>query len=328
MRTNIALPSKPFFWLGMAFILLVGAATAFGFWGNMIAWIYTQQQALHQQLIAALRTLRNAEGWLSAGPLITISFLYGLFHAAGPGHGKVIISTYLLANRDDVKKGLTLAVLAAIMQGIVAITLIYGLVYIVDFVPRDTKSAVNWSERLGFGLVVILGLMLIWRAIRSWHNSRTHTATHHHDHHHHHHHHGHDHAHDSECGCGHAHAPSLDEVRSASDWRTSLAIIFSIGLRPCTGAILVLVFAIVTKQFWAGIASVFAMSIGTAMAISILALITISMRDTATRIFAGENGRSLTLFSTAITLLGGIALVLIGSSLFQASFQMRGGFGL
>lgn len=337
MRSILASPSKALFGLGLFSIIIIVAISVFGIWGDMIASVYTQQQALHQKLISALRALREAESWLSAGPLITISFLYGLFHAAGPGHGKVIISTYLLANRDDVKKGITLAVLAAIMQGIVAISLIYGLVYIADLVPRDTKSAVNWSERLGFALVVVLGLMLIRRAIRSFRSNKIQIAHNHdHGHHHHdshdhkhaHHDHKHDHEHGEDCGCGHAHAPSLDEVRSASDWRTSLAIIFSIGLRPCTGAILVLVFAIVTKQFWAGIFSVFAMSLGTALAISILALITISMRDTATRIFAGNNGRSLTLLTTAITLIGGVALVLIGASLFQASFQMRGSFGL
>lgn len=321
MRAILTQATKPIIALGiLAFTALIFMVST-GSWGELIGWIYTQQQALHQQLITALRTLRAADTWLAAGPLIAISFFYGLFHAAGPGHGKVIISTYLLANRDDVPRGLSLAFLAALLQGIVAISLIYGLVFLFDFVPRDTKFAVSWTERLGFSLVIILGLMLIYRAWRAFKAEASHQ--------HHIHHHKHDHDHKATCNtCGHAHAPQIEQIRAARDWRSSLAIIFSIGLRPCTGAILVLVFAIVTKQFWAGIASVFAMSLGTAIAISALAILTISMREAASRLYQTSGRQRLAWVSPAITLIGGLLLVVIGSSLFQASFQMRGSFGL
>jgi nickel/cobalt transporter (NicO) family protein len=99
-------------------------------------------------------------------------------------------------------------------------------------------------------------------------------------------------------------------------WRRALALAFAIGIRPCTGAILVLVFAISQGLLWAGVFATFAMAIGTAITVSILAALAVGSRDLATRIagarqplwasrvqsFAGVTGAALVMILGATAL--------------------------
>lgn len=290
-----------------------GPATG-SLWNSFIAWIFEQQRAFHRQLIAALEAIRKDGGLVAAGGLVLASFLYGVFHAAGPGHGKAVITTYLLTNRERLRRGVLLAVAAAFCQGVVAIVLVYGLIYVAGWLPRETSGAVSWSERLSYLLVLLLGIFLVWRAGRAVFaiilrrfSERQHGA--------------------ADPHCGHSHGPTADQIAQAADLRSSLGVVLAIGIRPCSGAIIVLVFAKAIGFAWAGIGSVAAMSIGTALTVSALAFLAVSLRNriaaTAERFTGGWY-----VTGEMVRLAGGATLALIGISLLTMSFTPKHPLGL
>ncbi|MEQ8348458.1 MAG: nickel/cobalt transporter [Sneathiellaceae bacterium] len=301
-----------------------GAAADPGLWDRALAWIFTEQRAWHRDLVAQLRALAEAPAGKSmAGwALIGASFLYGLFHAAGPGHGKIVLTSYLLTQGQQVRRGILLAAASAFCQGAVAIVLILGVVHLAGLLPRDTRLAVDWTGRASFALLIALGLWLALRALRDGARlmapasvaigpdgaaqENSHGLSHGH---------GHDHA------CGHAHGPTAAQLSNAESWRGALAVILSIGLRPCSGAVLVLVLAQALDLPLAGLAAVLAMSTGTAIAVAALALLTVHARDWAARLAGGRSAGRRTAFAGAtVRLAGGLVILALGGSLLAASF--------
>src|SRR5205085_11883783 len=110
---------------------------------------------------------------------------------------------------------------------------------------------------------------------------------HHHDHGHgghHHHDHAEPHVHDE--SCGHSHGPEPKDLSGPGGWQRGLAAIVAVGLRPCSGAILVLVFALAQGLFWAGVASTFVMGVGTAITVAVIATLAVCAKAVAAK-FAG-----------------------------------------
>ncbi|MBM3524078.1 MAG: nickel/cobalt transporter [Alphaproteobacteria bacterium] len=304
---------------------------------RLSTWIATQQRSLHRDLVRGMRVLAQTHALAAAWSLILASFLYGVFHAVGPGHGKAIIATYLATQPHRMSRGLWLSAAGSYAQGLTAIVLVYGVIVVAGWLPRDTQGVVTWSERASFALIVLIGSGLIWRAARallaSWrastHRAAGHDDGHGHHHHHHEHHHEPGHAHDAHCG--HVHAPTGTMIEQAVDWRSMLGIIAAIGLRPCTGAILVLILATALDLHAAGIAAVLAMSTGTAIALGALGAVVIKARGWAVSALAGgDRGGSLRVerLSHAIALIGGGLVALLGASLLSQSFGPAHPLGL
>ena len=297
---------------------------------DVTGWILLKQRELHRALISGLRGLDETHGLQAAWTLIVVSFLYGVFHAVGPGHGKAIIATYLGTQEHRLKRGLWLTVAASYCQGVVAIALVYGLVVIAGWLPRDTQAAVNWVERASFALIAAIGAALALRAARALFHALSHRAAapqahDHHGHDHHGHDHAHGHVHDEHCD--HQHAATDAMIERAQNWRATLAVVLSIGLRPCTGALLVLVLAVSLDLGWAGIAAVAAMSTGTALALATLAFAVIHARRWAIERL-GKRETTAHLAANAIGLVGGCAVALLGASLLLASFGPAHPLGL
>jgi nickel/cobalt transporter (NicO) family protein len=156
-----------------------------------------------------------------------------------------------------------------------------------------------------------------------------HDDAHRHDHHHHSHVHGaaapahdhdhdHDHVHDADCGCGHHHLPDLDTLSKPLNLRQMAAVVLSVGVRPCSGAIVVLVFALTQGLFWAGIAATFAMSIGTAVTVAAIALFALSWREMALKL-GGRQGAWASAVWTVCGLGGSLLIIVFGSVLFMVS---------
>lgn len=292
-------------------------------WAQGIAWMLEQQRLLHAELATGLRGLEGGGGAAAWGLVLT-GFLYGVFHAAGPGHGKAVIATYLVAEKQSIRRGVGLVAAASVLQGVVAVTLVYGFIYLAGWLPRDTAAAVGWSERISFVLVVAIGAVLVVRAMRqvgplvrriisSDAASGAGGARH-----------AHAHAH---AGCGHAHVPTADQIDRARDLRTSVGAVLSIGLRPCTGAVLVLVLARVAGLPWAGVGAVAAMSAGTAVAVGLLAFLVVALRDRAAALVPGHKTR-WQMSAGVVTLAGGAVLMALGGSLLAASFAPSHPLGL
>jgi len=280
---------------------------------RVTVWILTQQRKFHHALTERLRNLADSGGnWALAWPLIAASFLYGVFHAAGPGHGKAVVSGYLLSHRQSVRRGIAIAVAGAFVQGLVAIFIVYGLIKLAGLMPRDAQSSILWSERASYALVIAVGAYLLIRAARRLVRRQRHRdADHVHDH-------THDHVHDE--NCGHVHMPSPAQLDNVRDFRSAAAIVLSVGARPCSGAVIVLVFASVVALPWAGIAAVVAMSAGTALTVSALAAFAVAARDMLGRLSGLDGGRAA-LAADLVAAAGGGLILVLGISLLSAAFS-------
>ena len=213
--------------------------------------------------------------------LLALSFLYGVVHAAGPGHGKAVIAAYSLASERALQRGLVMAAGAALLQALVAIGLVTVLAVVLRVTSTNMSLMANHIERLSFAAVTLVGLSLLWKksgslvtlvASPATQQSAALSAAHSHSH-------SHAHAHGLDACCHH-HAPPVDEGASLRDM--GLAVIAA-GIRPCSGAILVLVFALSQKMFPLGIAAALVMASGTALTTGILAVLAVLAKNMALR---------------------------------------------
>jgi len=258
--------------------------------GGLIGWLLARQSEFYREISAAIRAAKSDGS--AVWTLLAISFAYGIFHAAGPGHGKAVISSYLVANRETARRGIALSFASALMQSLVAVLIVGIAAWALNATAKTMCNAEKVIEIASYALIAALGLRLVWikgdafmRALQvAPPKPAIAAAAHRHDHHHH----GHGHVHDEHCG--HSHGPTPSELAGPGGWRRGLAAILTVGIRPCSGAILVLVFALAQGLFWAGIAATVLMGLGTAITVATIAVIAVSAKDVARRLSAGRDG--------------------------------------
>lgn len=289
---------------------------------GLIGWLLAKQSEFYRQMSSTIRAAKSDGS--AVWTLLFISFAYGIFHAAGPGHGKAVIASYLVANRETARRGIALSFASALMQSLVAILIVGISAWILNATAKTMCKAEGAIEIASYGLIALFGLRLVWvkgrtfiRALQAAqpvpaiaglpHDHDHGHHHHHHDHSHAHDHHGHDHVHDEHCG--HSHGPTPSELAGPGGWRRGLAAILTVGVRPCSGAILVLVFALAQGLFWAGIAATFLMGLGTAITVATIAVIAVSAKDIAFRLSGARDGGGA-LFMRGIEF-GAAALVLL-----------------
>lgn len=286
-----------------------------GPWQSLMRTIHEVQGDLHRRLARAVRAVKSDAAGEATAVLILLSFLYGVFHAAGPGHGKAVISTYLLANESAVRRGVVLAFLAAFVQGLSAIALVTVLAVLLDMAGLRVTAAVGTLESASYALVTLVGLWMLWSLLKSVRARVAEPAD------------GHqgadrDHPHHGP-NCGHSHAPDPALLSRKGLFSKAWGIVAAVGLRPCSGAVLVLLFALVHGIFLAGVAATAAMSLGTAVTVSALAVITLYSK----RLALAAMGARRRWVEGAYFLLGfggAMLLVLLGSGLFLASLTVQG----
>ena len=289
---------------------------------DKLSWVYQQQAVFYKKLTGIVKQAKDDGSAVWA--LIGLSFLYGIFHAAGPGHGKVVISSYVLANEQTARRGVVISFLSAFLQGVVAVALIGSAVFFFKLTSFALTEASQWFERASYALIAALGIFLLWqkgvkpylkRAPVLVHevgcaHETSHSHNHHHDH-------NHNHSHEADCGCS-GHAPDPSNLTQPLTLRSAWAAILSVGLRPCSGALIVLVFSAAQGLFLVGVVSTFAMALGTAITISTLATIAIGAKGLATAYLDGT-GSARWVFKS-IELLGASLVFLLGITLLSASF--------
>jgi nickel/cobalt exporter len=314
--------------------------------GGVVGWLLAKQSEFYRQMSATIRAAKSDGS--AVWTLLFISFAYGIFHAAGPGHGKAVIASYLVANRETFRRGIVLSFASALMQSLVAILIVGISAWVLNATARTMCRAEGAIEIASYGLIALFGLRLVWLKGRTFlralqaaqpvpaiagvpHDHHDHGHHHHHDAHdhhdhaHHHHDHAHaravhhhgqdhvqDHVHDEHCG--HSHGPTPNELAGPGGWRRGFAAILTVGIRPCSGAILVLVFALAQGLFWAGIAATFLMGLGTAITVAAIAVIAVSAKDVAARLSAGRDGGGA-LFMRGIEFGAACLVLLFGAGL-------------
>lgn len=333
-----------------------------GLFAGWLNWINVQQQAFYRSLTGALKAMRQDGGQLWI--LVGLSFAYGVFHAAGPGHGKAVISSYMLANEVALRRGVMLSFVSAFLQAITAIA-VMALVFLVLRGTSISMTQATWTlEVASYALIAAFGAWLLWRKagpllaarfggapVRSLSAAHAHAHSHGHshaahinhdhvhshddhrhghhdhaDHDHWHHGHPHDHSHHSHAAgevcatCGHSHAP--DPALLTGDrfsWKTAWSAVAAVGIRPCSGALIVLTFAFLNGLWIGGILSVFAMALGTALTVAMLATLAVTAKNWAVAV-AGD-GRMGNRVHAAIEIGGAALVMLLGLTLLAASLS-------
>jgi nickel/cobalt exporter len=292
---------------------------------GVIGWMFAKQAEFYRNMSATIRTAKTDGS--AVWTLLGISFLYGIFHAAGPGHGKAVISSYVVANNETWRRGVVLSFASALLQAFVAVAIVGIARVVLNATAGQLCNAERVIEIVSYGLIALVGARLIWVKGRGFvnaarglgrplhavgaavtpphdhkhhdhkhhdhgqdhnhaHHDHAHDDGHHHDHGHlgdgHHHHHGDEHA----SAWGHGHGPEPEELAGPGGWQRGLSAIVAVGLRPCSGAIIVLVFALAQGLFWAGVAATFVMGLGTAITVAAIATLAVGFRSAAAQ-FAG-----------------------------------------
>ena len=293
-----------------------------GLWSGYLVEVQAMQRDLHRQLAAAMRAVQ-VEGSAAAWALVVLSFLYGVFHAAGPGHGKVVISTYILTQESQLRRGLLLSLIASLCPGFTAVVAVSATVGLLGLSMRQAQGAATDLETLSYGLVALIGLTLVASRTRHLLSRRQHFSTprDHNDAHSHAS--AHQHGHDLKCpSCGHAHGSSQRDLDAPPSWRGLAGMVASIGVRPCSGAVLVLLVAYSLNLHWAGVAAVLAMSLGTAITVSLLATLSVYARKASLRLATLLPDRATRIATTidVVGLVGGVIIFVVGALLLQSAW--------
>lgn len=318
-----------------------------GPFAHLILWINAEQKRFYLLMTSALKAMRE-DPW-AAWTLVSLSFLYGILHAAGPGHGKAVISSYMIANETALRRGIFLSFISSILQAISAIILV-GLAW---FVLRGTGISMGMTGRYmeiaSYVLVILCGVYILIRKFRAkpqvapvipaevaapetvWQGSLSASATQKpsalntasrlkyqpanakqvaFDH---------EFSGDgANCtACGHSHLADPSALSGDFNWKTAWAAIIAVGVRPCSGAIIVLTFSMLNGLMLGGILSAFAMAFGTFITVALLATLAVTAKNTALRLV--KNPLMSTRLQTAIEIAAALFIILTGLLLLIAA---------
>jgi ABC-type nickel/cobalt efflux system permease component RcnA len=297
-----------------------GTATAApALMSDPVGWIQVKQKAFYDAMSGALKAIRGQSQWTAAFMLMAMSFGYGVLHAAGPGHGKAVVSAWVLANERELKRGILIACMSAVFQALTAIVLVSVMLMTVQAAGSAARGLAATLESASYALIALLGVWLVVQALRASPAALAlQPAGHSHVHH-------HAAAHGDGCACGHSHMPAAGAVAGEWSLTKAISLAFAVGLRPCTGAILVLLLSSAMGLYWAGIASTLAMAVGTALTVSVIAVLAVTSRQLALKV-AGRDSVWLSRTVVGLKLAGGLAIAGMGGLLFWASLGTRAGF--
>jgi len=312
--------------------LIVLAVWLWGLGGAEIVtrWAAESQREVQQAMAGYLRALRSGEGAALAG-LWALCFAYGFFHAAGPGHGKLLIGGYGLGAGVPVLRLSGLALASSLAQAATAVVLVYAGVFALGL---TRQAMVGATDRIlapaSYGAIALVGLWLVWRGLRRWRAMRRADRYHDHSGHGHDHGHGHgqdhDHTHDHHTGevcdtCGHRHGPTADEAARVHSFGEALALVAAVAIRPCTGAILLLILTWRMGLDMAGIVGAFVMGLGTASVTVAVAVAAVTLRKGLLTRLAGREGGAARMILPLIEIAAGLMVALLAVELMRGALQ-------
>lgn len=272
-------PNRTRRWINATLIaaLLLMLALLYLYWRDFVQLCINMQIYMHRYLVLYLLQIKNGE--MTGGVmLVTAGFIYGFLHSVGPGHGKFVIATYLSTSRENHTASRLISFCGSMMQGVVAITFVWLLAVLFNFSMGDLSTSRWYVEKASALFIAVFGVITLLRAVgirlrrtaalppirRATYTpqrlsaARVHARLALHD-------------------CGHKHLPAGRELQGS--WQSRLWVIATIGIRPCSGAILILIFANAIGMFRWGILAAMSMALGTALSIMLMALAVTHARE-------------------------------------------------
>jgi nickel/cobalt transporter (NicO) family protein len=252
---------------GLLVLVALALLWATGTFAQLTQWALGEQRAVQNALARSIRAVRAGDVGALAG-LLAVCFSYGFLHAAGPGHGKVLIGGYGVARRVAMLPLMAIAFVASMAQAAVAVAIVAAFFAVLGW-TREAVLGVSEDVMapVGHVLVGLVGAWLVWRGLRRVWRQRAGQGGHHH--------------HDHDDHCGHAHGPTVDQLTALTGWRDTAALIAGIAIRPCSGALFLLILTFQMGIAAAGIAGVFVMGLGTASVTVAVALLAVWSREGA-----------------------------------------------
>lgn len=289
----------------------------FGGMGELSRWANGQQRETQNALAQGLRAVRAGEAGAWA-TLMGLCAAYGFFHAIGPGHGKLVIGGYGAAARVTAWRLSILALASSLAQAVAAILLVGAGAFVLGWSRTQMTDAAD--KVLAPASYIAIAFVGVWLLIRGARRAFSTVSVHTHAHAHAHgaaHAHGHAHAHGGDAHgvcdtCGHAHAPTVDQVEAVASWRDAAAIVLSIAIRPCTGAVFLLILCFALGIPWAGIAGALVMGLGTASVTVLVAVAAVGARTSA---LSGLSGEGAVRGMAMIEVLAGGVIALVATAL-------------
>lgn len=268
------------------------------------------QKALNDNLAKQVAAYKTTGAVMPVLIILLLSFLYGLFHAAGPGHGKFVVASYFVANRASPRDGIVMSGLIALTQAVVAIALVGVFALILGGNAVALIGNVTWVELVSYALIMVLGLWMVWGGIVGRGCSHSHGP-------------GHTHDHDHDHGDSHHHGHSHDPAPSATGGWAMVPAAIAAGLRPCTGSVIVLLFTLANGMFLIGVLGSLVMALGVAITVAAIGLATIYARRGIASA-ARPSRRWANVAHRLAGLAGGGAIVLLGGLLAMAAAERLG----
>jgi nickel/cobalt transporter (NicO) family protein len=272
-------------------------------WAQAWQWMLAMQRRLLTDMRSAMASISGGNPWEGSVGLVSVAFAYGVIHAAGPGHGKAVITSYALANNETVQRSIAVSFMAALVQGCSAIAMVFVGILVFGLTARSLGALEARLEVVSGVLIACLGLYLlvsrVWRIVKS-HSALPAAAS--------------PSPHALDCSCDHAHFVRPASIPGAWSWRSAWLLALSVGIRPCTGALLLLVFARSQGLLWAGLIGTFAMALGTAATVSALATAAVGSRAWAVRA-SRPTPRWSSAFGTMIMVVASFSLIAIGAAM-------------
>ncbi|MEM7642077.1 MAG: hypothetical protein AAF366_06065 [Pseudomonadota bacterium] len=260
-------------------------------WSSLMHWAVTAQREFQNAMATALRAVQAGEP-AAVASLCAATALYGVVHAAGPGHGKVLLGGAALASGATMRRMAVLTLASSLAQAATAIALVGVLVLALRMGAMQVGQLADaWLAPASYAAIAVVGAYLVLRGL--W-MLRARPA-------------GHDNHQDQRnCGCGHAHGPTTAQAASLTGWRDGIALVASIAIRPCTGALFLLAIALRLDVFWTGALAVVTMGLGTAGFNIVVAGSAVLARRAA---LVGAGGAELRTLSAGAHVVGGALIV-------------------
>ena len=285
--------------------LAIALALAWSFvpWGALLHWAMDAQREFQETMARSLRAVQ-AGSPAAIVSLCMATALYGVVHAAGPGHGKVLLGGAALASGATLRRMVVLTLVSSLAQAATAIALVGALALVLRAGAAQVGALADaWLAPASYVAIGAIGGLLMLRGLRMLFDGARATGivpT----------------GDDDACGCGHAHGPTVGEAASLAGWREGAALVASIAIRPCTGALFLLAIALRLDLFWIGALAVITMGLGTAAFNVAVAGSGVLARRAA---LIGADGVELRTVSAGAHVLGG-GLILALSLLWLARF--------
>jgi nickel/cobalt exporter len=240
------------------------------FYNQILKQLVLLQYQLNSYISITIRSL-NDDNSLSISLLIlSIAFLYGLVHAAGPGHGKALVAFYFTSNKSDYKKAFKIGYMIAIIHAVSALIFTFGIFYILKTMFRKNfNEMTSLTMQISSITIISVGLYLIYESYKK--------------------------------------RKQYKEKEVIKSNKREYAVAFSVGIVPCPGVMTIVLFCIVLKQFLLGILAAIAMSIGMGLTISIAGILSILLKK-KTGMFFNSKGYILELIGGLMILTLGIFL--------------------